>query len=54
MRLIDADALIDDIKSEAEKTIDEGDIVGSFWLGYVAGLVDIQPTVQPEAERRAE
>lgn len=46
MRPIDADALINDIKNEAEKTIDEGDIVGSFWLGYITGLVDIQPTAQ--------
>lgn len=50
MRLIDADALINDIKSEAEKAIDEGDITGSFWLGYITGLVDIQPTIQPEVK----
>lgn len=46
MRLIDADALINDIKSDAEKAINEGDNTGSFWLGYIAGLVSIQPTAQ--------
>lgn len=46
MRLIDADALMNDIKSDAEKAINEGDNAGSFWLGYIAGLVSIQPTAQ--------
>lgn len=50
MRLIDADTLMNDIKSDAEKTIDEGDNTGSFWLGYIAGLVSVQPTVQPKTK----
>lgn len=48
MRLIDADTLMNDIKNDAEKAINEGDNAGSFWLGYIAGLVSIQPTAQPE------
>lgn len=50
MRLIDADALMDDIKRDSKKAIDEGDKVGSFWLGYAAGVVIKQPTVQPELD----
>ena len=46
MRPIDADALMDDIKRDSKKAIDEGDKVGSFWLGYIAGLVIKQPTIQ--------
>ena len=48
MRPIDADALMDDIKRDSKKAIDDGDKVGSFWLGYAAGLVIKQPTIQPE------
>jgi len=48
MRTIDADALIDEIKKDTEKAIDDGDKVGSFWLGYIAGLVIKQPSIQPE------
>ena len=48
MRLIDADALISEIKKDTEKAIEQDDIVGSFWLGYIAGLVIKQPTIQPE------
>ena len=48
MRLIDADALMDNIKLDTKKAIEEDDKVGSFWLGYAAGLVIKQPTVQPE------
>ena len=48
MRLIDADALMDDIKRDTKKAIDEGDKAGSFWLGYAAGSVIAQPTIQPE------
>ena len=48
MRAIDADALMDDIKRDSKKAIEEGDKFGSFWLGYAAGLVIKQPTIQPE------
>lgn len=48
MRAIDADALMDNIKRDSKKAIDEGDKVGSFWLGYAAGSVIAQPTIQPE------
>ena len=48
MRLIDADALINEIKKETKKAIEQDDKVGSFWLGYIAGLVIKQPTIQPE------
>lgn len=48
MRPIDADALIDEIKMDTEKAIKQDDRVGSFWLGYIAGLVIKQPTIQPE------
>ena len=48
MRIIDADALINEIKKETEKAIEQDDRVGSFWLGYIAGLVIKQPTIQPE------
>lgn len=47
-RLIDVDALINEIKKETEKAIKQDDRVGAFWLGYFAGLVLKQPTVQPE------
>ena len=46
MRPIDADALISEIKKDTEKAIEQDDIVGSFWLGYIAGLVIKQPTIQ--------
>lgn len=49
MRPIDADALMDNIKRDTKKAIDEGDKAGSFWLGYAAGSVIAQPTIQPEA-----
>ena len=49
MRLIDADVLIDEIKKDTEKVIKQDDRVGSFWLGYIAGLVIKQPTIQPVA-----
>ena len=48
MRPIDADALIDEIKKDTEKAIEQDDRVGSFWLGYIAGLVIKQPSIQPE------
>ena len=48
MRPIDADALINEIKKDTEKAIEQDDMVGSFWLGYIAGLVIKQPTIQPE------
>ena len=48
MRPIDANALMDDIKRDSKKAIDDGDKVGSFWLGYAAGLVIKEPTIQPE------
>ena len=51
MRIIDADSLMDDIKRDSKKAIDEGDKVGSFWLGYAAGLVIKQPTIQPERKK---
>ena len=50
MRLIDADALMDNIKLDAKKAIEEDDKVGSFWLGYAAGLVIKEPTIQPEPQ----
>ena len=53
MRPIDADALMDDIKRDSKKAIDDGDKVGSFWLGYAAGLVIKQPTIQPEKAQAA-
>ena len=46
MRLIDANALISEIKKDTEKAIEQDDRVGSFWLGYIAGLVIKQPTAQ--------
>ena len=46
MRLIDADVLISEIKKDTEKAIEQDDRVGSFWLGYIAGLVIKQPTIQ--------
>ncbi len=49
-RLIDADVLIDEIKKDTEKVIKQDDKVGSFWLGYIAGLVIKQPTIQPEPQ----
>ena len=56
MRPIDADALINEIKKDTEKAIEQDDMVGSFWLGYIAGLVIKQPTIQPEerTEKRTE
>lgn len=48
MRLIDADALFNEIKKDTEKAIEQDDKVGSFWLGYFAGSVLAQPTVQSE------
>lgn len=48
MRIIDVDALINEIKKETEKAIEQDDGVGAFWLGYFAGLVIEQPTIQPE------
>ena len=50
MRPIDADALMDNIKLDAKKAIEEDDKVGSFWLGYAAGLVIKEPTIQPEPQ----
>ena len=50
MRPIDADVLIDEIKRDAQKVIKQDDRVGSFWLGYIAGLVIKQPTIQPEPQ----
>lgn len=47
-RLIDVDALISEIKKDTEKAIEQDDRNGSFWLGYIAGLVIKQPTIQPE------
>ena len=49
MRLIDADVLLDTIRRDSKKAIDEGDKAGSFWLGYAAGSVIAQPTIQPIA-----
>lgn len=49
-RLIDVDALINEIKKETKKAIKQDDRVGAFWLGYFAGLVLEQPTVQPELD----
>ena len=49
MRPIDADALMDNIKLDAKKAIEEDDKIGSFWLGYAAGLVIKEPTIQSEA-----
>ena len=46
MRPIDADALMDNIKLDAKIAIEQDDKVGSFWLGYIAGLVIKQPTIQ--------
>lgn len=46
--LIDADVLIDEIKKDTQKVIKQDDRVGSFWLGYIAGLVIKQPSIQPE------
>ena len=51
MRPIDADALISEIKKDTEKAIEQDDIVGSFWLGYLAGLVIKQPPAQPELKK---
>lgn len=50
MKMIDVDALINEIKKETEKAIKQDDRVGAFWLGYFAGLVLEQPTIQPEYE----
>ena len=50
MRPIDADALINEIKKETKKAIEQDDKVGSFWLGYIAGLVIKQPTIQSALE----
>ena len=50
MRLIDVDALINEIKKETKKAIEQDDKVGSFWLGYIAGLVIKQPTIQSALE----
>ena len=49
MRPIDADALMDNIKLDTKKAIEEDDKVGSFWLGYAAGLVIKEPTIKPVA-----
>lgn len=49
MRPIDADVLLDTIRRDSKKAIDEGDKVGSFWLGYAAGSVIAQPTIQPQS-----
>ena len=49
MRPIDADALINEIKKDAEKAIEQDDKIGSFWLGYFIGSVINQPTIQPVA-----
>lgn len=48
MRPIDADVLIDEIKKDTQKVIKQDDRVGSFWLGYIAGLVIKQPSIQLE------
>lgn len=48
MRLIDADVLIDEIKKDTEEAIKQDDRVGSFWLGYIVGLVIKQPSIQSE------
>ena len=50
MRPIDAKALINEIKKETKKAIEQDDKVGSFWLGYIAGLVIKQPTIQSALE----
>ena len=50
MRLIDVDALINEIKKETKKAIEQDDKVGSFWLGYIAGLVIKQPAIQSALE----
>ena len=50
MRPIDAEALINEIKKETKKAIEQDDKVGSFWLGYIAGLVIKQPTIQSALE----
>ena len=50
MRLIDADALISEIKKDTEKAVKQDDRAGSFWLGYIAGLVIKQPTVHSELD----
>lgn len=48
MRLIDADVLLNEIKEDTKTVIEQDDKIGSFWLGYIAGLVIKQPTIQPE------
>lgn len=48
MRLIDVDVLINEIKEDTETVIEQDDKVGSFWLGYFAGLVIKQPIIQPD------
>lgn len=48
MRPIDADTLISEIKKDVEKAIEQDDKVEFFWLGYIAGLVIKQPTIQSE------
>lgn len=50
MRIIDVDALINEIKKETEKVIEQDDGVGAFWLGYFAGLVLEQPTIQTDRD----
>ena len=50
MRAIDADVLIDEIKKDTQKVIKQDDRVGSFWLGYIAGLVIKQPSIQSEPQ----
>ena len=51
MRPIDADVLIDEIKRDTQKVIKQDDRVGSFWLGYIAGLVIKQPSIQSEPHK---
>ena len=46
MRLIDADVLLNEIKEDTETVIEQDDKIGSFWLGYIAGLVIKQPTIR--------
>ena len=46
MRLIDADVLLNEIKEDTKTVIEQDDKIGSFWLGYIAGLVIKQPTIR--------
>lgn len=46
MRQIDVDVLLNEIKKDTEVVIKQDDKAGSFWLGYLAGLVIKQPIIQ--------